>query len=336
MRQAVLVNPHQIEIQDVPKPIPKTGEVLINIKKIGICGSDVHISHGHLPFVKYPLIQGHETSGVVVDASRTDKFKEGDKITIIPRVICGNCPACASGNNNHCENLQIIGVHINGVAAEYVSIPEESVIKIPDDMPFDLGAMIEPLAVAVHAVNLAGDVKGKTAVIVGAGVIGNLVAQVAQAKGAEVMITGRTQYRLDLAKEVGIQHCVNDKSEDVEQAVFGKFKKGADITFECIGADVSVNQCFALSKRMGTVIIAGIFGENQLIDMFTMQDKELTVIGTRLYVKSDFREAIEMIRDNQVSLRPLISAEYSLEEFQEAYHYISDKSNPSMKVIISI
>jgi len=337
LKQAAMVSPGNIEIHEIQIPVLKAGEVLVKIHRVGICGSDVHIRHGELPFVKYPIVQGHEACGVVAGTCECNNdIQVGDKVIIIPRIICGECYACKSGKTNFCEKLQIIGVHINGVCSEYVSIPERSVIKIPELIPFDIGAMIEPLAVAVHTLNMAGEVKDRNVLVIGAGVIGNLVAQAAKARGAKVMIVGRTQYRLDFAKQFGIDYCINEKNEDLGLAVSNRFGKGADICFECIGVDKSVNDCLAYCKKGGIVVIAGVFGEKQLIDLFALQDKELNVIGSMLYVEKDFQESITLIEQRKVQLEPLISAHYALEDFDGAYNYIADKSNPVMKVIIDI
>lgn len=336
MKQAVMISPMKIEIQEVPKPVVKPGEVLIRIIKVGICGSDVHISHGGIPFVNYPIVQGHEACGDVVDTCECRNIQVGDKVIVIPQLICGECEACKSGKSNLCESVQIIGVHNNGLCSEYVSIPESCVMKIPAHVMSEIGAMVEPLAVAVHAVNLAGEMKDKNVLVMGAGIIGNLVAQVAKARGAKVMIVGRTQYRLDYAKQFGIDYCINEKNEDVGMRVTDTFGKGADICIECIGIEKSVNDCFLYCKKGGIVVVLGIFGEKQLIDMFSLQDKELIVIGSMMYVKQDFQESMELIEQKKVQLSPLISGHFSLENFDEAYQYIADKSNPVMKVMIDI
>lgn len=336
MKQATMVSPGMIEMREVEKPVLRPGEALLKIKRVGICGSDVHISHGTLPFVQYPIVQGHEACGDVVETCECKDIRAGDRVVIMPRIICGECDACISGSTNFCEKLQIIGVHINGVCAEYVSIPEESIVRIPERISYDIGAMIEPLAVAVHSVNLVGEVKDKCVLVMGAGMIGNLVAQVAKARGAKVMIVGRTQYRLDFAEQFGIDYCINEKSEEVAQSISNAFGQGADICIECIGVAKSVNDCFAFCKRGGTVVIVGIFGEKQLIDMFSLQDKELVVRGAMLYVRQDFQESIALIDQGKLKLEPLISAHFGLEAFEGAYQYISDKSNPVMKVMIDI
>jgi L-iditol 2-dehydrogenase len=336
MKKAVLSRPGEVCTKETEIPHPAPGEILLQVRNIGICGSDIHVYEGLLPFVKFPIAQGHEMSGVVADANGSAEFKEGDRVIIIPRTLCNACSDCEGDNTNWCAELQILGVHRDGVAAEYVSVPEYMTRKIPENMPFDVAAMIEPLAVCVHACNIAGDLSGKNVLVIGAGVIGNLTAQVARAKGARVMIAGRTQYRLDFARDAGIELCVNDKAEDLGSAVRREFGSGADAVFECIGVDTSVNESFAHCTKGGTVVILGIFGEKQMTDLFTLQDKELRVIGSMLYVESDFEESIALSQEGKVSLKPLITGTFSLEEFSDAYRSIEEKRVPVMKVMIDV
>ena len=336
MKQAVMIGPGTVETREVEKPVLRPGEALVRIKRVGICGSDVHVSHGALPFVQYPIVQGHEACGDVVETCECENIRVRDKAVIIPASICGECNACTSGRTNLCEKLQIIGVHIDGLCSQYVRVPEEVIVRIPEHISYDIGAMIEPLAVAVHAVRQAGEVKDKSVLVMGAGMIGNLTAQVAKALGAKVMIVGRTQYRLDFAKQFGIDYSINEISGDVSAAVSKAFGRGADICIECIGVAKSVNDCFAYSKKGGTVVIVGIFGERQLIDVFSLQDKELVVRGAMMYVRRDFEESVALIEQGKLNLEPLISAHFGLESFDTAYQYISNRNNPVMKVMIDI
>jgi L-iditol 2-dehydrogenase len=336
MRKEVMVKPGVIEIQEAEKPVLKPGEVLINVKSVGICGSDVHIFHGKLPFVQYPVVQGHEATGVVVETCESKDIKVGDRVVIQPQITCGECYPCKTGKYHICDNLQIMGVHTDGVAAEYVAIKEERVTKIPADMPFDVGTMIEPLSVAVHAVNLAGDVNGKNVLVIGAGTIGNLVAQAAKAKGAKVMITGRTQYRLDYAKDFGIDFCINEREESVREAVAREFGSGADVAIECIGVDRSVNEALEYCRKGGQVVITGVFGEKQLIAINLIQDKELTVYGSQMYREPDYQESIALVQEGKVQLKPLITAHFALEEYDKAYEYMMARKDPVMKVIVNI
>ena len=168
MLQQVMTAPGKIEFREVPVPEISEGEVLIKIMKIGICGSDIHVYHGEHPFTSYPVTQGHEVSGEVVKVGRAVAgVVPGQKVTIQPQVVCGECYPCRHGKYNLCEELKVMGFQTTGVASHYFAVDAAKVTLLPEDMSYDEGAMIEPLAVAVHAVKQAGDVKGARIAVLG-------------------------------------------------------------------------------------------------------------------------------------------------------------------------
>ncbi len=224
MLQQVMTNPKEITFREVPVPEITAEQVLVKIKRIGICGSDIHVYHGKHPFTSYPVTQGHEVSGEIVKLGENVKgFTVGQKITIQPQVVCGECYPCRHGKYSLCEKLKVMGFQTTGTASEYFAVDAAKVTALPEEMSYDEGAMIEPLAVAVHAVKRAGDVKGKIAVL-GAGPIGILVAQTAKGLGAEsVMITDVSDLRLEKAKECGVDFCVNTRKKDFGDAMLEDF-----------------------------------------------------------------------------------------------------------------
>lgn len=172
-------------------------EILIRIKKIGICGSEIHSYHGEHPATFYPVVQGHEYSGIVTAVgSKVTRCKPGDKVTARPQLTCGQCAPCRRGQYNVCENLRVQAFQADGAAQDYFIVPEERLVKLPETFSLEYGAMIEPAAVGAHATSRAGDLTGKNVVVSGAGTIGNLVAQFALARGARrVLITDVSDYR---------------------------------------------------------------------------------------------------------------------------------------------
>lgn len=236
MLQQVMTAPGVIQFREVPTPQPQPGEVLVKIVKIGVCGSDIHVYHGEHPFTKYPITQGHEVSGEIAALGEgVTGFTVGQKVTIQPQVVCGKCWPCRHGKYNLCEELKVMGFQTTGVASHYFAVDAKKVTPLPEGMSFDEGAMIEPLAVAVHAVRQAGDVAGKDICVLGAGPIGILVAQAAKGLGArKVMVTDVSDIRLEKAKECGADVCVNTRKEDFVQAFvqcFGPDK--ADVIYDC-------------------------------------------------------------------------------------------------------
>jgi len=182
MRQGVMVEPGKIEFREVDKPVPAPNQVLIQTKRIGVCGSDIHVFHGLHPYTSYPVVQGHEASGIVSEVGAKVKgLSPGDKVTFMPQVTCGECYPCTHGMYHICETLAVMGFQTGGVAQEYFALDEQFVLKLPEDVSLDHGALIEPVAVAVHALSRAEDVEGRNILVLGAGPIGNLVAQAARA-----------------------------------------------------------------------------------------------------------------------------------------------------------
>ena len=207
MIQQVMTAPGEIIFREIPVPSVEENQILVRIQMIGVCGSDIHVYHGEHPFTSYPVTQGHEVSGEIVALGKSvEGFAVGQKVTIEPQVFCGHCHPCTHGKYNLCEELKVMGFQTTGVASTYFAVDASKVTPLPESMSFEEGAMIEPLAVAVHAVRQAGDVEGKKIVVIGAGPIGNLVAQVAKGMGAEqVMVTDVSDYRLELAKGCGFR-----------------------------------------------------------------------------------------------------------------------------------
>ena len=213
MRQAILVAPKHIEFKEVAAPKAedlKEHQILVNIKRIGICGSEIHSYHGLHPATFYPVVQGHEYSAVVVACgSKVTVCKPGDNITARPQLVCGKCNPCKRGQYNVCEHLRVQAFQADGCAQDYFVIDDDRVLKLPEGMSLDFGAMIEPAAVGAHASNRT-DVKGKNVVVSGAGTIGNLVAQFCKARGAKrVLITDVSDLRLAKARECGIADTLN-------------------------------------------------------------------------------------------------------------------------------
>lgn len=339
MLQQVMTAPGVIEFREIPKPTPQEGEVLIKIKKIGICGSDIHVYHGKHPFTKYPVTQGHEVSGEVVQAGAgVTEFVPGQKVTIQPQVVCGKCWPCRHGKYNLCEELKVMGFQTTGVASDYFAVDKAKVTLLPDNMSFDEGAMIEPLAVAVHAVKQAGNVRGQNIVVLGAGPIGNLVAQTAKGMGAaRVMITDISDWRLEKAKECGIDVCINTGTKDLGEATLENFGPDrADVIYDCAGNNTSMGQAIAYARKGSTIILVAVFSDMAVVDLAVANDHELDIKSSMMYRSDDYDDAIRLVSRGKVQLVPLISNHFSFKDYLEAYEYIDAHRETTMKVIIDV
>ena len=281
------IAPGKIEFIDVLTPETEANQILIKIKRIGICGSDIHVYHGKHPYTSYSVLQGHEVSGEIerVEA-RVKGLKKGDRVTIQPQAVCGRCYPCSHGKYHICDNLKVMGFQTTGAASEYFAVDADKLLlKLPDGMSFEHGAMVEPLAVAVHPLGRHGDVVGEKILVFGAGPIGNLVAQAAKAMGAEkVMITDISDYRVKLAEECVIDYVVDNVQMDLGKEILVNYgKKKADLILECVG-----------------------------INLGLVQDREIRLIGTLMYQERDFRKAIELIAQKKILLDPLITDHFAL------------------------
>lgn len=214
MKQAVMIAPGQIMIHEIEAPKPGPGEVLLKIHRIGVCGSDVHVYHGKHPYTGYPVVQGHEFSASVEAVGEgVSGLRPGQKVTSMPQIVCGVCAPCRRGDYHICDKLKVQGFQAPGCGQEYWVTTAASIIPLPDTFTYEQGALVEPVSVAVHAVSRAGDLAGRRVAVLGAGPIGNLVAQVARAEGARVLITDLSPYRLDVARQCGLENVSNAKEE---------------------------------------------------------------------------------------------------------------------------
>lgn len=339
MLQAVMTQPGKIEFQDVPRPQAQPGEVLIEVKRIGVCGSDIHVYHGLHPYTSYPVVQGHEVSGIVAEVGEgVSGFAPGDKVVFMPQVTCGECYPCRHGMYHICDNLKVMGFQTGGAAQEFFPVPAEMVLKLPESLSLDLAAMIEPVSVAAHAVSRAGDVSGKKVVVLGAGPIGNLVAQVARASSAaSVMITDISPYKLEKAATCGIEHCVNTAEEDLAGAILRTFGPDkADLIFECVGVQDTIEQAVANARKGSTIVVVGVFGKKPLVDLGLVQDRELSLVGTLMYQKRDYERAIELAAEGKLCLEPLITHRFAFRDYLQAYQTIEALHGASMKVMIEL
>lgn len=339
MLQQVMTAPHQITFREVDTPKAAPGQAVLRIRRIGICGSDIHVYHGTHPFTSYPVTQGHEVSGEVVElGDGVEGLSIGQKVTIEPQVVCGKCYPCCHGKYNLCEELKVMGFQTTGTASEYFAVDAAKITPLPGDMGFDEGAMLEPLAVAVHAVRRMGDVHGLKIAVLGAGPIGNLVAQVAKGLGAEsVMITDISDIRLAKAKECGVEFAVNTRSENFGEAMvrcFGPDK--ADVIYDCAGNNTTMGQAIQYARKGSTIILVAVFAGTASVDLAVLNDHELDLNTTMMYRHEDYAEAIRLVNEGRVALRPLISRHFAFRDYLAAYEYIDANRESTMKVIIDV
>ena len=338
MRQAVMTAPGVIEYRDVPPPTPGFGEVLLRIKRIGVCGSDVHVNHGKHPYTSYPVVQGHEFSAVVEAVGPgVTGIRTGMKATAMPQLVCGKCAPCRRGDYHICDQLKVQGFQAPGCAQDLFAVPASRVILLPDNFTFEQGAMVEPVAVAVHAVHRAGNIAGRNVVVLGAGPIGNLVAQVARSERAGVLITDISDYRLDIARKCGLSNTSNARAEKLAEAVARAFgPDGFSAALECVGAEATISAAIENIAKGGTIVVVGVFPEKPRVDIGLVQDRELTIVGTLMYKREDYVRAVELIASGKVQTAPLESKHFPFTAYADAYRYIDQQGDRCVKVFIDL
>lgn len=340
MRQAIMLSPGTIELRTVPGPGELApNEILLEIKRIGVCGSDIHVYHGKHPFTKYPIVQGHEYSALVKSVGKdVTKAKPGQKATARPQLVCGVCGPCKRGNYNVCRSLMVQGFQANGCAQDLFVVPEDRLVIFPETMNFEQGALIEPAAVAAHSTSRASSLKGKNVVVAGAGTIGNLVAQFIQARGAaKVLITDVSDFRLDMARKCGIKYTVNVKTEPFETAIERVFgNEGFQVGFEAVGAQATIDYLIDNIEKGGEIVVVGVFEEFPRINMGFVGEHELKIIGTLMYKHEDYEEAVDYISKDGIITGPLVTAHFPFAEYLAAYKFIDQQGDKTMKVMIDL
>ncbi len=339
MKQAVMTAPGQIQFRDVERPTPKDNEVILQTRRIGVCGSDIHVYHGMHPYTSFPVVQGHEVGGVVAAlGTNVTGLKVGDKITFMPQVTCGKCYPCTHGMYHICESLKVMGFQTGGAAQEYFALPAENVLKLPESLSLDQAAMIEPISVTVHALARGGGVEGKRVLVLGAGPIGNLTAQVARASGAKaVMITDVSPYKVEKARKCEIPYVVNTAQEKLGDALLRDFgPEKADLILECVGVEPTITDAVSNARKGTTIVIVGVFGKKPQIDLGLVQDRELSLVGTLMYQRADYECAIKLAASGTLNLEEMITHRFPFERYLDAYHAIEASRGEYLKVMIEL
>lgn len=339
MLQQVMTAPGKIIFRQVPMPTLSENDVLVKMMRIGVCGSDIHVNHGKHPFTSYPVTQGHEVSGrIEALGAKVQGLMVGQKVTIEPQVYCGQCYPCTHGKYNLCESLKVMGFQTTGAASEYFAVDAGKITPLPEDMSYDQGAMIEPLAVTVHAVNRAGDVRGLKVAVLGAGPIGNLLAQSAKALGAkQVLVTDISDYRLSLAAQCGADYTVNTRNQPFQEALVASFGPDkADVIFDCAGNDITMQQAIQSARKGSTIILVAVFAGLAKVDLAVLNDHELDLNTSMMYRHEDYVEAIRLVNEGKVKLEPLMSKHFPFAAYADAYRYIDENRETTMKVLIDV
>jgi len=320
---------------DAPVPKPGRDEALLRVRRVGICGTDLHIFQGHLDHrVPKGGVIGHETFAEVVEAPAAGGFKPGDRVVVDPVVSCMSCRACRMGATYLCQTLKVRGVDVAGGMQEYWTVPVSQMLHVPDTLSDDQAAVIEPLAVATHDVDRAQVKRGDRVLVFGGGPIGALIAMVARGRGAEVAVVEINPYRLGLLEELRLTTVGPDIDvhKFVETFTGGD---GVDIAFEVTGNPAAARTVTDVVRVWGTVSIVAIHAEPIPINLYRMFERELTIQGARLYARRDWEEAIQLAASGAVPLAPLVTRTISLDALQQGMEQAL-AGGPVMKILVDV
>jgi 2-desacetyl-2-hydroxyethyl bacteriochlorophyllide A dehydrogenase len=306
VKSIVWKSTREIAVEEKPMPEIAPGEVLVKVAYVGVCGSDMNIYQGMHPRAKAPLVMGHEFSGTIVKGHPT--LPNGTPVTVYPLLSCGHCEPCLSGAAHVCNTLRLIGIDCDGAMAEYVKVPADKILEIPQTLSLKLGAFIEPLAVGVHAVRRSGYKPGDRAVVYGAGPIGLCVAACLKYFGAsDVIVVESNPYRLEVAAKLGCT-TVNAATDDVKARIKDITRgANADFAFDCAAHPSVQATLMDVVKVHGTIVIVGSYKKPPEVDLLKVEFKELTIIGIRVYERRDFEIATELLESRFIDFDLLLS-----------------------------
>ena len=339
MKAAVLHAPHDLVVEDVPRPQARPGFVVVNVKATAICGTDVGIYAGKIAVPKLPVVQGHESTGKIVEVGEgvTD-FKVGDRVVLNSIIFCRHCAFCFAGKVNLCPNGGLMGREVDGTFAEYVAVPDYNCIRIPDSISYEDGTSLIALATVFCSHEKVNIAPGETVAVIGQGAAGLLQTRLSVVSGAEpVFAIARSQWKLAIAEKYGAR-VINAGKEDpvraVKEATGGL---GVDLAIECVGSSATLRQAMDMVRPGGTVLFFGI--APAVMDGFNgyaMYYKELKVIGSRGMTPRNFHAGIKLMESGKMDLHTLITHRFDLDHVKDAIDFVDKKSGEALRVVVTI
>lgn len=337
MKAIQVEKPGKLDIVELDKPvIENKNEVIVKVKSVGICGSDVHIYHGSNPFTVYPRVIGHEVSGIVEAVGQdVTSLQKGDLVALEPITYCGECYACRNGQPNVCDSLEVFGVHRDGGMAEYLKAEEKNWHKVPGNVSEEAAALMEPMTIGAQA-TFRGEVReGDTVFVIGAGPTGIACLLQAKQRGAKVFISDFNQNRLDYAKSIGADATIQPSDVDVEKEIV-KLTDGemANVVIDAVGLPQTFQQAVELASIAGRVVTLGFNEQPSSIPSLLLTKKELKVVGSRLQTHQ-FKKVIEQVGNGELDPTQIISHRYDMEQIKEAMELLENNPEEVRKIVLT-
>jgi L-iditol 2-dehydrogenase len=342
MLQVRLMKPRELVVGQAEKPSAGPGQILIKVLRCGVCGSDITIFHGLHPYVSYPLVMGHEFSGTVAELGEgVDGPAVGTRVAVIPHLVCGECEPCRTETYNFCEQLRCTGAEADGAHCQYIAMPHQMVLPIPERMSLEDAAMIEPISVGYHGAKRGEIRPGDVALVVGAGPIGIFTMQSAKCLGAgRVIIADLDGWRLDLAASLGADGVIDVSKETLEAGLIrllGDVKK-VDVFYDCVGEKGFVfDQILQMARRGSRTVIIGVLQKEYTIPHLPdFVQHELRLSGTTMYTPQDYREVIALLDSGQIRTDGLITHTFNLSEIVSVFDMIEQGKEKFFKIMFTV
>ena len=341
MKALLLSEYSKLEVADLPSPVAGPGDVLVRVAACGICGSDVHGYDGSSGRRIPPLVMGHEAAGVIAEVGEgVSRFAVGDRVTFDSTVYCGSCDFCLAGEINLCDNRQVVGVSTPdfrraGAFAEFVTVPERIVYKLPDELSFAEAAMLEAVSVALHAVVVSEVKGGETTLVIGAGMIGLLILQAARAAGCgRILVADVDASRLKLAEEAGADATILASGEAMVQQVLQETTgRGVDLVLEAVGRDETVAAAVDAVRKGGTVTLVGNITPQVTLPLQKVVSRQIRLQGS-CASSGEYPQAIELISNGKIRVTPLITAVAPLSDGAQWFERLHSREPNLMKIVL--
>ncbi|MEO8885669.1 MAG: zinc-binding alcohol dehydrogenase family protein [Mucilaginibacter sp.] len=336
MNSLVCIQPGRFEYKEFDKPVLTAGNAIIKIKRIGICGTDLHAFRGTQPFFSYPRVLGHELSGDLVEADDAPGFTIGEPVTFIPYINCGHCIACRNGKPNCCENIKVCGVHADGGMAEYFSIPSRLLIH-GDGLSYDELALVEPLAIGAHGVRRAAITKDEFVLVIGAGPIGLGTMEFARIAGAKVIAMDINDRRLAFCKnKLGIPHIVNageSAKEKISEITGGDMPT---VVIDATGSKKAINSAFQYMAHGARMVLIGLQKEEISFSHPEFHKREATLMSSRNATRADFEHVINSMKKGLVDPTNYITHRTDFSELSAEFESWLDPQSGVIKAMVSL
>lgn len=337
MRRVVLSEPFQLSLQAAAAPAPGPGEALVRVRRVGICGTDLHAFQGRQPFFSYPRVLGHEISAEVVQAGdNPDGLRPGEACVVSPYLFCGACVACRQGKTNCCARLKVLGVHVDGALQDLLTVPAQALVRA-DGLSVEQMAMVENQSIGAHAVRRAQLQPGETVLVIGAGPIGFGVAQFAKLAGADLLVADISETRLELARRWLAPRQARPAGPQLEAELANL--TGGDlpgVVFDCTGSPASMMQSFRYVGSGGRLVLVGLAQADITFHDPEFHRREMTLLGSRNATRLDFQKVIAGMAAGHVVTEPLTTRHVALEDLPDAFPSWLDPQSGVLKATVEL